>query len=532
MALEQQNLEYKKLLQIFLKRKFLFMGLTLLIMAVVVWGSYFMPKKYEAQSTVFIESNVIKSLVGGIAITPSMNDRIRVLRYAMLSRNLINKAIKDLDLDTKAASDRQVEQMITSFQERTKISVKGSDLFIVSLRDSDPKLATDFVNSLVRKYVEENVSDKREEAYGANTFLAEQVAILKEKLEASEEEIVKYRQSQGIYVSVDERSHINDIKNYRSEIESLDLKRNELAAAKKNIKRQLDGTEPITSSAMRKTESGAIVNAIENKIKALMVTYTENYPEVVKLRVELDAMKKLQASAPAKSVDEDVTYGEEAAANPIYKELRQKYLNLESDISALDARRAQFASLIGRRENELRGLPVNKKKLAELEQERNATLDLYNKLSERLAQSDFSKKMEIEDKTTTFRIVDPAVVSTTPVNPRLKIMLAGIVIGFIGGFAGVMLREQLDSSVKDIRMVKGLGFEVIAIVPSITCALDIRKKAKRDRIAYAAAGFFTIAIFSSIALEMVKPTFMDEVIASFQIDSFRDSVVNTAKRIF
>src|SRR3990170_4763245 len=146
MALEQQNLEYKKLLQIFLKRKFLFMGLTLLIMAAVVWGSYFMPKKYEAQSTVFIESNVIKTLVGGIAITPSMNDRIRVLRYAMLSRSLILKAIKDLDLDTKAASDRQVEQMITSFQERTKISVKGSDLFIVSLRDSDPKLATDFVN--------------------------------------------------------------------------------------------------------------------------------------------------------------------------------------------------------------------------------------------------------------------------------------------------------------------------------------------------------------------------------------------------
>lgn len=530
--MELQNAEYKKLARIFLKRKFLFMGLTLLIMAAVVWGSYFMPKKYEAQSTVFIESNVIRNLVGGIAITPSMNDRIRVLRYAMLSRGLINKAMKDLDLDTKAANDRQVEQMITSFQERTKISVKGNDLFIVSLRDSDPKLATDFVNSLVRNYVEENVSDKREEAYGANTFLSEQVAALKDKLNANEDEIIKFRQSRGIYVSVDERSHINDIKNYRTEIEGIDLKRNELAAAKKSIKRQIDGTEPITSSALRRTESGAIVNAIENKIKALLVTYTDNYPEIIKLRAELEDLKKTQALAPKKPVPDDVTDAEEAVANPIYKELRQKYLALESDISSLDARKAQLASLIGKRESELRVLPADKKRLGELEQERNATLDLYNKLSERLAQSDFSKKMEIEDKSTTFRIVDPAVVPTAPVNPRLKIMLAGIVIGFIGGFAGVMLREQLDSSVKDVRMVKGLGFEVFAVVPSITNALDIRKKVKRDRIAYAAAGLFTMAIFSSIALEMVKPAFMDDVIALLQIDSLRDSVVNAAKRIF
>jgi len=529
--MELHNTEYKKLLQIFLKRKFLFIGLTLAIMAVVVWGSYFTPKRYEAQSTVFIESNVIKNLVGGIAITPSMNDRIRVLRYAMLSRALIGKAIRDLDLDTRAGSDKQVEQMITSFQERTKISVKGNDLFIVSLRDKDPKLATDFVNSLVRNYVEENVSAKREEAYGANTFLTEQVAVLKQKLDAAEEEIVKFRQTRGIYVSVDERSHIADIKSYRTEIENIDMKRNELAAAKKSIKRQIDGTEPITASAM-KSQSGAMVNAIENRIKALLVTYTENYPEVVKLKAELESLKKLQDSSPKKGEEEDVTDAEEAVANPIYKELRQKYLALESDISSLDARRAQLAMLIGRRESELRVLPADKKKLAELEHERNATLELYNKLNERLAQSDFSKKMEIEDKSTTFRIVDPAVVPSSPVNPRLKMMLAGIVIGLIGGFAGVMLREQLDSSVKDLRTVKGLGFEVFAIVPAITSAIEDRKRVKRDRMAYAAAGLLMVAIFSSIAIEVVRPAFMDSVIDSLKIDSLRDSVVSTAKRIF
>ena len=41
-----------------------------------------------------------------------------------------------------------------------------------------------------------------------------------------------------------------------------------------------------------------------------------------------------------------------------------------------------------------------------------------------------------------------------------------------------------------------------------------------------------MAISSSIILELTKPTYADEVIASLQIDSLRDSVVNAAKRIF
>ncbi|HEY4707447.1 MAG TPA: XrtA system polysaccharide chain length determinant [Thermodesulfobacteriota bacterium] len=531
--MELPNSEYKKHLRVLLKRKFLFMALAISLMSLVVWGSYFMPKKYEAQSTVFIESNVIRSLVGGIAITPSMSDRIRVLRYAMLSRGLIYKAIKDLDIDTTAANDKAVEKMITSFQERTKISVKGNDLFIVSIRDGDPRLATDFVNSLVRSYVEENVAAKREEAYGANTFLDEQVTALKEKVDKAEEEIVRFRQSRGVFVSIDERSLIGDIKNYRTEIENIDLKRNEFAAAKKNIKRQLDGTEPITNSAMKRTQSGAAVTSIENKIKQLLVVYTENYPEVVKLKVELDSLKKLQSSAPPpKHAEEDVTDSEEAVANPIYKELRQKYLTLESDISSLDARRAQLAALTGRRESDLRVLPADRKRLAELEQERNANKDLYEQLSQRLAQSEFSKKMEIEDKSTTFRIVDPAVVSTVPVNPRLKIMLAGIMIGLIGAVAGVILREQLDSSVKDLRSVKALGFEVLAAIPKMTYAAANKKRVKREMFAYSIAGFFVVAIFSTIALEIANPAYVDNMIASLELDLIRDNVIDAAKRIF
>ncbi|MBI5468414.1 MAG: chain length-determining protein [Deltaproteobacteria bacterium] len=525
--MEIQRIEIKKYLKILIRRKFVFMGVALMVMSGIVWGSYFMSKKYEAKSMVFIESNVIKNLVGGIAITPSMNDRIRVLRYAMLSRGLISKVVKDLDLDTKVKNDAKVEEMITDFQARTTINVRGNDMFIVSFTDTNPKLAMDYINSLVRNYVEENISAKREESYGANSFLKEQVALLKDKVNKGDDEIIKFRQRQGVYVSIDENALINDIKSYKTEIDSIDVKKNELLATKNSIKKQLEGKEPLNSSG------GAIVAALENRIKQLLVVYTENYPEIVKLRAEIDAAKKQQVAAP-KNVEEEagVMSDEDAATNPIYSDLRQRYLQAESDISALDAKRKKLLSLISARENELRVLPADKKKLYELEQERNANRELFEQLRQRLGQSEFSKKMEIEDKSTTFRIVDPAVLPTRPVTPRLKVMLAGVFIGLIGGIGAVFLREQFDSSIKETQTLKLLGLEVLAVIPKIFNETENRKKVKKERLIYTLAGIYFLVICSSLALEVMIPSYVDGMIMALNLDSLKDNMVHAAKGIF
>ena len=47
----------------------------------------------------------------------------------------------------------------------------------VMLIDPDPAFAQNFINKLVGKYVEENISAKRDETYGANRFLDEQLVL-------------------------------------------------------------------------------------------------------------------------------------------------------------------------------------------------------------------------------------------------------------------------------------------------------------------------------------------------------------------
>src|SRR5665647_1809402 len=168
------DFDYKKYLKLVSKKKYLFVILALSIMTGVVIISYILPDRYEAKSTVFIEKSVISELVRGIAITPSFDDKLRLLSYTLKSRALLLKVFNDLGLDFSTLSAGKQEKMISEFQSRTDIRMKDREgLFIVSFSNKDPRLARDFTNALVRRYIEENISSKRVESYDATSFLGE-----------------------------------------------------------------------------------------------------------------------------------------------------------------------------------------------------------------------------------------------------------------------------------------------------------------------------------------------------------------------
>jgi succinoglycan biosynthesis transport protein ExoP len=532
--MDLQHEELQKYLKVLVRRKFLFILLSLCIMSVIVWGSYFLPKKYEASSMIFIENNVIKNLVGGIAISPSMSDRIRVLRYAILSRGLIANVLRDLDIDSTLKSDKELEEKISDYQERTRIDMKGQDLFIVSIADENPQRAADYINRLVGRYVEENTSSKREEAFGASRFIKEQLAELKAKVDKAQDAVMKFRNETRIYLSSDENSLVADIKSYQTEIDSLRIKRNELAATVESIKKQLEGEEPFTATVLKRPEgSSGNAAALESRLNQLLIRYTENYPEVVKLKAEIETVKKQEAS---KSAAENASAGleaEESTTNPIYQDLKQKKLQAEADMSAVDARQKQLLSMVGAREAELKHLPEGKRKLAELEKERDTDQALYDQLMMRQGQSEVSKQMEVEDKSTTFRIVDPAVVPTKPSKPdKVKIMLGGIFLGILGGFGGILLMENLDTSIKSVQTIRSLGLVPLAIIPKIHNEAENKKAIKKERLIYILAGLYFMVICSALVLEIWGFPYVDNVVARFKLDSLVSSVVHTTKGSF
>ncbi|MRR07229.1 MAG: chain length-determining protein [Deltaproteobacteria bacterium] len=510
--------ELNKYLKMLMKRRYLFIVVSLAVMSLIAWGSFFLPKRYEATSTVFIEKSVIKDLVKGITFTPSVEDKVRILRYAMLSRTFVTNVLKSLDVDTTAKNEKEMEALIEDFQKRTQISIKGNDLFIVSIRDKDPKLATDYVNMLVRKYVEDNVSTKRQDSYGADRFITEQLKSFKDKLDESENKIIAFRQNRGVSVGLDESLLVNDIRTYQTELDTIRIKRNELSATRDVLRRQLKNIKP-TTVAFSSRENSSEIEMLERRLKQLMVNYTENYPEVIRTKNLIASLKKQKESG--QTAAEPGGKEEYSTANPVYQNLEQQLYQVEAELEAINAKQRQLQATIGGKEQKLRNVPADQKNLTELMKERDANRKIYEELLTRQGQAELTKQMEVEDKATTFRVVDPAIIPKKPVSPnRVKMILMGIIMGFVAGAAAVFVMEMFDSSVKDVASLKKLGYDVLAVIPTIFNQEEADKVVKKDRKVYVVAGAYFALICLVLTHELLGLTLIEKVLVKLGLDQF------------
>ncbi len=489
--------------------------LALLVMTVVGIYSFTLPKIYQASSTVFIEKSVIDNLVRGIAVTPSVDDKIRVLRYALLSRDLIVKTLEDIESDVFVKSRAEQQNFIAGLQERIRINVRGQDLFIVTLMGQNPAFITNFVNSLVRIYVQESLTSKRDEAYGANRFLEEQIETFKQKLEEADDAIIAFRREQGIYFTLDERATIEEIRRHMEQIEALDLKIASLEANQKQLQDQLATLSPTIESVFQADSGGAPgqgidshpqLVAMQQRLSDLRLRYTDSYPEIVRLQFEISALRERLQSEAQTSAAPVRRAGQSSmtSLNPLYLDVQQRMLQVQSEMSEARTQKMNVTRLLNQREKELHEVPEAKKQLNVMVQERDSYQKIYQDLLARMSQSEVSKQMEISDRTTTFRIVDPAIYPESPVSPNMmKMLLLAIAAG--GGVAVgvVFLLENFDSRIRNPGIIESSGVEILAVIPNISTSQQQRRQRLANICLVLGAGIYFVGFLGVFAYQFL-----------------------------
>ena len=525
MATLEQDI--KKYLHLVNKRKLIFVITAVSITTIFIIVSYLLPSVYEASSTVFIEKNVINRLIKGIAISPSMEDRLRVLSYSMTSRELLLKVLKALGIDINTDDRKEVERVVREFQKNTTIDMKTNrynrremDLFIVSFRNRKPELAKDYVNTLVRMYVEENLSAKRKEAFGANRFLSGQIKFFKDKLDKIDAEIVNFRKDRGIFIAVDEGRIVEEIKGAREKLEELKIQRMELEAKGGLLEMQLKAESPYTVAILGRR--GNTLNdrliMLQAKLNELLVNYTENYPEVLRVKAEIESLKEMIRNRPEDSDTQENAETEMSTLNPMYQQLKEASANTKIELASLSAKEDYLKGIIESKKAYLRNIPAEKKKLADLEREKASNKKIYEELVYRLGQSEVSNQMELQNKAATFRIVDSAVLPIKPVSPnRMKIILLGIFAGLAGGFGFVMLLDYMDNSVKSVGELKPLDLPILAVIPTIQDPEEVSKRRKKDIVLYTFAGLYMLCVLGIFAMEFMGLTYIEDFVKGYLI---------------
>jgi succinoglycan biosynthesis transport protein ExoP len=439
-------------------------------------------------------------------LSSSMEERLRTLKEALTSRNLVEKAVKKIDLDVKMKNDAQYNDRIEDIIKKLGVTTKvlkdrqTADLFEISYQGSDPKTVRDLVNALVSEYIEENIGYKRTEATESYDFVRSQMMEYKKKLDESDSAIRAFRERNRGLDAQRETTVAARMETFEGARADSEIKLKELLRKRENLRKQLSGEKEITS-----VQGGpqAKLMDLNNQLMVLSAKYTDDYPEVIKVKSEIEELKKQITDAVSSKAQS--SRSEAAAMNPVYQQLKEQLSQTDGEIETLKARIQEISGQRNAAASILARMPRAQEELSKLERDKSVYQKIYDDLMQKLEDASASKQLELTNNAGNFRVVDPAVLPYLPVKPNTVLMIAvGILLGIASGTGLVIMIDYFTHSFKDEDSIQmRFNLPVLSTIQTVTSEEDRISAKKIDRKFFTAAGLYSLLIFLVLVEEFL-----------------------------
>jgi succinoglycan biosynthesis transport protein ExoP len=447
------------------KHKLAVLFLTALVGVITAFVVFSITPIYRATTTVFIEQSKSKvvsidEVYSGISAN---REHIQTQAEIIKSRELAAKLVKRLDLVAAPALDPrqrppslnlgfewrdlapaawlpqeplQSDEAVTNAVIRAVQSdldvqlVRNSQLIRVSFESSDRELAARVANSISELYIESDMEARLQMTQKAAMWLNGRIKGLRENLETSERALQQFRDKEKI----------------------VDAKGVALGAS-----RQLDDlTTSMVNARQKASELENAYNQVQAVLKGQSRATLETIPAVLR-NATVAKFKELEGEAERRRAEQSKRYGAEhprmIAAESDLKSARENTKraidtvveSITREYEVAKATEQSFAITLERSKSEIQNIGRKEFQLAALERDVQTNRQLYDMFMGRFKETAAAGDLQ----STIARIIDPAVVLTTPVKPQKGLIISiALVVGLMLGVMLAFLLEYLDNTVR------------------------------------------------------------------------------------
>ena len=407
------------------------LGFAAIALAAVAVGLV-LPKRYVSSTTILAgEANIIAPLMEGRAVPTGVADRARIAREVIFSRKVMADILETGgwadELDDPLARERAAEQI----KLRTRVSSPGANLFEISYADKEPERAFLVAKRFAELFMEESLAAKERESREAYEFIDSQVKEYHGKLTDAESRLKVFRADNQDAAPGSETDVRTRIAQLRTGIEQARTGLSEMRMREASLQAQLSGEAEVSGARTRSGEMQIRLAELQGQLDRLRLEYTDEYPDVVRVRHQIE---DLQVSIAAARASEVPGQRDEAAAmrNPLYQELRSDLAQVRSDAAGLAARISENEALLQQELDRGRRVADSEADLAELTRDYEVNRDIYQDLLRRRENARVSMNLDAERRGLTFRVQEPAALPLQPSGLRLlHFGIAGLVLGVV-----------------------------------------------------------------------------------------------------
>ncbi len=316
-------------------------------------------------------------------------------------------------------------------------ATKNAAVIKLVFDDTNPLRAKDFLDNLTREYLEQSVNQKTSEASKALAFIESQLKKVSKKLKESAIKLENFKEENNI-VDVGIESDVTLKK-----LSKLESKLNDLTLEENNLKIIYDEFQKGNYSAISSLSADYpviekmltdLISTI-NKKNELLVDFTENHPDVMKVSAQIEELKRAL----------------EDTIESMYESVKEKKKSLED--------------IIYTQETGLMKLPEKERVLADLKRKYLVNEKTYSYLLEKQAEMSINKAATVSSN----KILDYASMPHQPIKPvKIFVLSASGLLGLIFGLLGAFIRDYFDTKIKTKEDIAELTkLPIFGVVPYV-----------------------------------------------------------------
>lgn len=432
--------EYKKLLLVLMGGIFVIFLLLAFLLPKQYQSSVMIQVKPKAGAFGALAQNTALLTLAGISSGDSVLDYMSVLK----SDKVINPVIKKLGNEDAENENFDADDFVKKYMQVD--NPRGTSILSFTITADSPenaqRIASDVVESL--KNAIADVSSAQDSTLVK--ILEKKNEAAKQKMDADIAILEKYKQENGVFSPTEqEKILLERTSGYEKAKAEETVKINTNNAVLGSIEAQIDSQNQklVDSQMADNSEIQSIRKELfsENeKLAKLQFKFTDDYPEVAKVKENIAYLEGELAKTVAKSIaSENVTI------SPVQMDLLQKRVVAKNNIEAAQAALAQLDTLAKQNVEQSNQLSQKSVKFLELQRNAKVSADTYNLLTKSLEELKIKENIDGMD----MRVISEPTLPLKHSWPRkLYVMVAGGLLYLViaGAFIYVQYTRRMSGT--------------------------------------------------------------------------------------
>ena len=402
------------------------------IIATIV--AFVLPKSYQSTTLVRVKSGS-SSMSGyaamaagfGIDIGGSSSASPESYIELMKSREVLNPIIEKIDLTDEEREKMKADDFFKKYLEIT--NTKKTDLINIAAYGKTPEEAQMISQGVADNFLALMTKLNKEDNSTTLKFLDERIKIAKEEMETAENKLAAYQQEHKIYAPDEQaKAIIANLNNYDTTIAQLQAQSEGDSAKLAGVTSQLEqqNASLLEYNVSDNTNIGNIRESIVNKrveLVGLQQQFTDEHPDVIKAKEELNSLEKSLSDEIAKAVN-----SQSVTLSPVQSNLLKDKISTEVQISVNNASLEALKAKQAEAQDSIATLSADSVEYMRLSREATITGQVYTSLVQNYEQTRIQEAKDSMD----IQIIDAADLpkEDMPAKPNKKIIVA---IGFVLG---------------------------------------------------------------------------------------------------